>query len=328
MSIFKNCCCLCRVESKEEAAVSPCKLSENYEFDDTYIPRGKINGISVPFFCTPEFRAEVRANFKLRPNSDVFIVTYPKSGTTWTQKIVRELLFRGDAKPYSDMILSDRLPWVDSPMEFKFDVVKDLPSPRVFKSHNQSLEEMDEYVLKGDRTPKFIYVMRDPKDVAVSLYCHLRGTGLTDFMTNASFDEFLKQYMRNGDEVYYGLWEKHVENWLSKRNELNMLVLMYENMKANPRKEIERIGNFLGLDLTEAQIEDVAEKTTIEYMKKEANVIADDSGQTSSILRKGKVGDWKNYFVDQEEAEKLTNIAQGLYYKHGLSQVRPSYTEL
>lgn len=300
------------------AASSQFKLSENYNFSDEFLPRGEINGVAVPFFCTPEFRAEIRGKFKLRPGSDIFIVTYPKSGTTWTQKIVRELLFKDDLKLYADMILSNRIPWVDGPHEMQFDVVEEMPSPRVFKAHNSTLEEMDDLMLKGDRTSKFIYVFRDPRDAAVSLFCHLRGTGLTDFISNVSFDDFHKKVMRNKDEVFYGLWETHLENWLSKRDELNMLVLNYETMKGNPRSEIKRIANFLDLDITQEQIEDVAEKTTIAYMMKEANVIADESGVTSSVLRKGIVGDWENHFVDKSEAEKMAKIAEEIYDKYKL----------
>jgi len=307
-------------QPEEKSEISQYKLSENYEYTEDLIPRGKINGVSVPFFVTPEFRDSVREKFKLRPASDIFIVTYPKSGTTWTQKIVRELLFKDETKEYSDMLLSDRIPWVDSPFEMKLDIVEAMPSPRAFKCHNLTLKELDDLLLKGDRTSKFIYVLRDPRDVSVSYWSHMRTTGMSDFMSNCSFQDFHEQFFRNGDKVFYGLWETHVENWLSKRKELNMLVLRYENMKANPRKNIEQIAKFLGLTPTETQIEDVAKKTTIEYMMKEANVIADSSGKTSSVLRKGVVGDWKNHFVDKQEAEKLATLAEKLYVKLGLSE--------
>jgi len=307
-------------QPEEKSAISQSKPSKKWDFTEELIPHSKINGVAVPFFVTPEFRDNVREKFKLRPASDIFIVTYPKSGTTWTQKIVRELLFKDEVKEWSDMMLSDRIPWVDSPFEMKLDFVEALPSPRAFKCHNHSLEELDDLLLKGDRTSKFIYVLRDPRDVSVSLWCHMRTMGLTDFMSNAPFHDFHEQFTRNADWVMYGLWETHVENWLSKRKELNMLVLRYENMKVNPRKNIEQIAKFLGLNPTEKLIEGVAKKTTIEYMKKEANVIADKSGQTSSILRKGIVGDWKNHFVDKQEAEKLGTLAEKLYDKYGLSE--------
>ena len=52
------------------------KLSENYNFSEDLIAHGTLNGVAVPFFATPEFRNELKEKFKLRPESDVFIVTY------------------------------------------------------------------------------------------------------------------------------------------------------------------------------------------------------------------------------------------------------------
>jgi len=298
---------------------SPFKRSENYLFSDKFDLRGIINGVPVPFFCTPEFRTEVQVKFQLRPRSDIFIVSYPKSGTTWTQQIVRELLFKNDSEYYAEMMLSNRIPYIDAPSQMQLDVVDQMPSPRVFKAHNNSLEELDDLILKGDRTPKFIYVYRDPRDVAVSLYCHIRGNGLSDFTRNAPFDEFYEKVVRNENEVLYGLWETHLNNWLSKRNELNMLVVNYEAMNKDPRAEIKRIANFLNLAPTEEQIEDVVEKTTLEYMKKESNVIGNETGVTNSVLRTGTVGDWENHFADKGEAEKMATIAQEVYDKYKLN---------
>jgi len=334
----KSCCCC--YESDEDCykshedppeggatAVSQFKHSDNYNFSDDLFPHGNVEGVPVPFFTTPKVLAEVQEKFKLRAKSDIFIVTYPKSGTTWTQKIVRELLFDGDVKPYCDMSLIDRMPDVVNPYEMKLDVVEGMPSPRVFKCHMNRLEFLDKYLLKGEGLPRFIYVMRDPRDVSVSLFCHLVTTKMSDWLSNASFDDFHKKYMRDGNEVFYGLWENHVDNWLSRRSELDMLVLRYENMKVNPRKEIKRIADFLGLDPTSEKIEDVAGKTTINYMKKEANVLTDETGRTGSVLRTGKVGDWKNFFVDKEEADKLAKIADQLYDKHGLKEIKVEYLD-
>ena len=68
------------------------KKSENYDYSEYLIPHGSLNRVAVPVYVTPEFRAEFRKDFKLRPESDIFIVTYPKSGTTWMQSILRTML--------------------------------------------------------------------------------------------------------------------------------------------------------------------------------------------------------------------------------------------
>jgi hypothetical protein len=294
------------------------KMSENYDYSDYLMPHGTINGVAVTAFTTPEFRQEFKEKFKLRPESDIFIVTYPKSGTTWMQNILRTMLMTNDPPELASMKLTDRLPWTDLLGDVSFEDLEKWPSPRVFKCHNATPAEMDDLIFKGNRTAKIIYVLRDPRDVAVSLYHHMRKTGLSQFMNEASFDEFQSQYMRDGKVVFYGLWENHVDNWMSKRHEYDILVLKYEDMIEDASREIQKVANFIGLNLIKSKIDDIAEKTSFKRMTKQDDLFHDESGTTSSIMRKGVVGDWENHFKDQDEAERMERIAKDIYQKHNL----------
>lgn len=298
--------------------MSSLKLSANYDFSEHPIPHGTLNGVAVPFFATPEFRQELTEKFKLRPESDVFIVTYPKSGTTWMQNIVRTMLMSDDTPENAQLKLDDRVPYTDMSLNFPFDKIEGWPNPRAFKSHHATPSEMDKLIFKGDRSAKIIYVMRDPRDVSVSLYHHLKKTGLSKFVEEATFDEFHKQYMRNSDVVYYGLWEKHVDSWLSKRTEFNMLVIRYEDMIENSSREIEKVAKFLGAHLPSSRIAEIAELTSFTTVMHKGGLLKDESGVTNSILRKGVAGDWKNHFQDKEEAAKMAKIAEELYIKYNL----------
>ena len=59
----------------------------------------------------PEDRLQVLANFPLQPD-DVFIVTYPKSGTTWTQQIVR-LIRNNGIEDTSGINIGIAIPWIE-----------------------------------------------------------------------------------------------------------------------------------------------------------------------------------------------------------------------
>ncbi len=143
-------------KSKLEAGSLPFSFSHNV-----------VNGVVFPPFITQQ-RMDDLATFKLRRN-DVFIVTYPKSGTTWMQQIVKLICSGGkdDGKTVVDSV-----PWLEenwSP-ENTFD---DVPSPRFFKSHTP-------YQMMPGGPPetspaKYIYVARNPKDTAVSLFYHSRA---------------------------------------------------------------------------------------------------------------------------------------------------------
>ena len=223
-----------------------------------------------------------------------------------------------DPPEFAQMKLDDRVPFTDMSLDFPLDNVDEWPSPRAFKSHHATPAEMDELIFKGNRLAKIIYVLRDPRDVSVSLYHHLRKTGLFKFVNEATFDDFHKQYMRNSDVVFYGLWEKHVESWLSKRDEFNMLVIRYEDMIENSPREIEKVAKFVGLNLTSSRIAEIAELTSFASVTKKGDFFKDESGVTNSVLRKGVVGDWRNHFQDNEEVEKMKKIVEKLRAKYNI----------
>ena len=133
------------------------KQSENYDYSEYLLPHGTINGVSLPFFTTPEFREDVRKNFKLRPESDIFIVTYPKSGTTWMQNILREMLYSEDEPEWTKMSLTDRIPWIDYITGMSVTDLEKFPNPRVIKCHNHSPQEMDDLIFKGGFTELYSF---------------------------------------------------------------------------------------------------------------------------------------------------------------------------
>ena len=69
----------------------------------------KINGIFYPPFID-QARVDELKDFTLL-DDDVFVVSYPKSGTTWMQQIVRSIKARGNV---SDLQLAATIPWLEA----------------------------------------------------------------------------------------------------------------------------------------------------------------------------------------------------------------------
>ena len=134
-------------------------------------------------------------------------------------------------------------------------------------------------------------------------------------MMSASFTDFFKTFFRDEKVVLYGLWERHVDNWLSGRDQYDILLVKYEDLIAETGKEIMRVAEFIGCNLSTESAQKIAEKTSFKGQKKE-ELFKDQSGVTDSILRKGVVGDWQNHFVDKADAELMNRIAEELYKKH------------
>ncbi|XP_032071476.1 amine sulfotransferase-like isoform X2 [Thamnophis elegans] len=103
-------------------------------------------------------------SFEIR-DDDIFVITYPKSGTVWTQNIVSLITYEGHRDGTENITLIDRAPWLEYNI-FHVDL-PNRPSPRVICSH------LPYYLVpKGlrKRRAKIIYVLRNPKDVLVSKY--------------------------------------------------------------------------------------------------------------------------------------------------------------
>ncbi|XP_043204345.1 sulfotransferase 1C4-like [Amphibalanus amphitrite] len=191
------------------------------------------------------------------------------------------------------------------------------PSPRFVKSHLP-------FSLNNPRlldVCKVVYVARNPKDVCVSLYHHMRLLRLHNFTGSL---ELFMEYFIEGNVVESGTIEHVIEAW-NLRHHPNLCFLFYEDMKKDMKTEIRKVAKFLGKDFTDEQVDKLAEHlhfdnfknnpwVNYEYMKA-LGLMYPDRG---SFIRKGKVGDWKNHFTPEmtekfdkwvEEKLKGTDLA-------------------
>lgn len=260
-----------------------------------------VDGLVVPAFMTQKRLDELR-DFQLRPE-DVFIVTYMKSGTTWLQQIAK--LIRNEGKEDGKTIL-DATPWPEAlNTEFLYGYWMDLdqlPSPRVFKSHFPY--SMMVGGLPHTTQAKYIYVARNPKDVAVSLYYHLRGFCQWDY--SGEWGDFFGLFMKG--HVPFGLWFDHVLGWWKYREEKNVLFLKFEDIKKDLPGAVRTVAEFMGQSLKPELVDRIVDQSTFESMK--ANPTANFSWESerqfpdaTPFMRKGTIGDWKNHFTAEQNAE-------------------------
>ncbi|XP_038068757.1 sulfotransferase 1A1-like [Patiria miniata] len=265
--------------------------------------------------------------WEVRPD-DVFVMTYPKSGTTWMQHIVLEVMkLTGRVSVNKEVHLSFRFPNLESTWIHHISqaglvkpgnvVLDEAPSPRLIKTHLPSCMLPEQMLTKA---PRIIYVSRNPKDVAVSYYhWHRSAYFLPGY---DSWDVFFEEFIRGA--VINGCVFDHNLFWWKRRHQANVLFVKYEDMQRDLRSTIARVASFIGESLTEAQVDQVYESSTFSSMKTNPKANLDDSyGNMKAFMRTGKSGGWKSTFtVAQNERfdeicrEKLRGT--GLTFDFGL----------
>jgi peroxiredoxin len=231
--------------------------------------------------------------FVPRPD-DVFIVTYPRSGTTWVQMILYQLTTEGNMDfPH----ITTFSPWFERSLKdgTAYDA---LPAPRVFKSH-----------LSYPKIPKgpckYLYVARDGRDVAVSYY-HFYTTHMG---FKGTFDDFFQRFLRG--EVHYGSWFRHVRGWWEHRDDRNVLFLRYEDLAADLPAGLRRISAFCGLEVAPPRWPGILERCSFAFMKEHESrfdpllaVPYEQGFQPHTFLRQGRPGGWRQQ-LSARQAERF-----------------------
>jgi methylamine dehydrogenase accessory protein MauD len=245
---------------------------------------GGEGGKSVPAGATPEGVDRLHArlgDFAPRPD-DIFIVTYPRSGTTWMQMILHQLTSGGDM----DFAHIEQVcPWWEHSLHRQR--LNDLASPRVFKSH----------LSRGKMPPlpgRYLYVARDGKDVAVSYYhfytSHMgfRGT----------FADFFERFLAG--QVQSGSWFRHVRGWWEHRADANVLFLRYEDLLADLPDCLRKIIGFCGLQVAPGLLPGILERCSFAFMKQHEHrfdpLLArpfEQGSRPHAFLRRGQAGAWR-----------------------------------
>ncbi|XP_039248783.2 uncharacterized protein LOC120326527 [Styela clava] len=259
----------------------------------------------------PMFTATVEEvlKFKVRED-DVYVITYPKAGTTWMQEIAWLLCNNGnidEAKKQSVAMRSPMLETVDFTISNGIQSLETWPKDkqRVIKTHFP-YELLPEDIKQGKKC-KIIYVARNPKDLCVSYYhFHRMITGMPD---PGTWEEFLAKFC--SDKLGYGSYFDHTLKFWEKYQDDKQRIyfVTYEDLKKDLRKEVESIAKFLEKKLSDKQMDAISEHCTFGSMSKNKSTNMSAAAKygmdltKSKFMRKGEVGDWKNHFtINQSSA--------------------------
>lgn len=242
--------------------------------------------------------------------SDIYVITFPKNGTTLTQELAWCVQNNCNLEEAKTTLLDQRVPFLDLPMLLEHfsanlpvdprKVIEDMekmPAPRILKSH-LPLALLPNNLL--DKS-KVISCLRNPKDTVVSFYHHEKLFVHHNYV--GDFPSYFNFFM---DSI--SLWSPFfnfvAELW-NEKDHPNMCLLFFEEMLQDKAGSIRKISKFLGKSLSETEVDKLADHLSFKKMKENPAVNKEEFRgmglytNEGSFLRKGQVGDWKEYFDDE-----------------------------
>ncbi|XP_077991026.1 sulfotransferase 1C4-like [Glandiceps talaboti] len=155
---------------------------------------------------------------------------------------------------------------------------------------------------------KVIYLARNPKDVLVSFYYMALVAEQSGSVAENSqiFERTFQDFVSGTLPLDRGLWHAHVLSWWKRRNEAKVLFMKYEDMKRDLRASIQKIAEFIGKNPSPELVDKIVHLTTFETMKQNPPPDHEFVGRCfnvktkpgeSVLIRKGKVGGWKDHFT-------------------------------
>ncbi len=281
-------------------------------------------------------------NFAPRPN-DIVVATYPKCGTTWTQRIVDLLVFQS-ADP---RLFLQSSPWLDAtffaPIEANLATLDAQTHRRFVKSH------MPFDALPVYEGVKYIHVARDGRDACMSFHNHMLGfkpeiraailarapdvgTQPTERMVETPEDPraFYLQWIGEAEDAGgadVSFFDFETTYWRERRSP-NLLLVHYADLKADLASEMRRISEYLEIETPESLLPVLAHAAQFETMKTQGEQMmpelhmAFDRG-ADRFMNKGTNGRWKDVLTEGDLARYQALVAakftaaQAAWTEHG-----------
>jgi hypothetical protein len=255
---------------------------------------------------------------------DTFLVSYPRSGNTWLRFLLGNLIYQDDPVTFSN--IESRIPEI----YFNRDrFLRHLPRPRLLKSHE----------CFQPHYPRVIYIVRDPRDVAVSSYHHnLKARNIPD---GYPMNSFVPRFIAGEFDPKFGCWRDNVLSWVAlRKSDPRFLLIRYEDVKADTASALSRMvafiecGVFRRINSSHEALLRAIELSSPERMraleKQEASswVLTKSTRRDKPFVRSAGTGGWKSEL--SAECIDIIELAwgelmQSLGYELG---VKPQFSSL
>ncbi|XP_017980387.1 PREDICTED: cytosolic sulfotransferase 15 [Theobroma cacao] len=278
-------------------------------------------GFWYPFFAPKAviaFQNHVKAH-----ETDIFLITTPKSGTTWLKALIFSIVNRNQFPLTQSPLLTanphELVPFIDFNIYSKNQTPdlenENFPSPRIFATHTP-YGTLPSSILKSNC--RIVYLCRNPLDQFISDWHFIvdnfpRNEDFKPFSIEEGFDRFCK-----GIHAYGPFWEHVLGYWkMSLEHPEKVLFLKYEDLKKDIASNLKKLADFLGYPFSEEEIrqgvvEEISKLCRFETLKTlEVNITGESyvGLKNSAFFRNGKVGDWVN-FINPPMADRMKQLSE------------------
>jgi hypothetical protein len=228
--------------------------------------------------------------------ADVFLGSYPRSGTTWSRFVMLEILtgYEGGFDEVNGILHG---------------VGNQATGARVLPGDGRLIATHEQY---WKHYHKAIYLVRDVRDVILSEFAY---TSALEFFDD-DLDAFIRTFLEKKVNPF-GPWQKHVASWLDSPigGTPNLLVVRYDQLRKNPLEGFTRIAKFLGVNSDPALIQRAIEHNTLDKMKEKERQAPQRASVKGQFVRSGSVQGWRSKltpeqirFIEQHAGSVLQRI--------------------
>jgi hypothetical protein len=230
---------------------------------------------------------------------DVFVATFPKSGTNWAMQLAVQIAWRGEAEFEH---IHEVVAWPEARLAGIVPLHDPGPQQRCPTGKRAIKTAIDAAFVPYREHATYLTVLRDPKDVFVSTYHFIFG--IFDLVDDITMEEWLALFL--SPQFPGGSWAQHAASYWAWRERPNVRVLLFSEMKQDLPGTVGRVAEAMGVSLTDAELRRVVERCSFDTMQRNEQRFAPPrmlfTRQHGTMVRAGKVGASGELLTRQQQA--------------------------